>query len=83
MAGGSEEHNAIVASLIVEVGQYLKGKKCKIFPGDMRIFNPANSLCTYPDVIIVCGKTEYRDEKFDTFNPTVINKSFVSFNRKL
>lgn len=73
MAVGSKEHNAIVASLIIETGQFLKGKKCKIFPSDMRVFSPASGLYTYPDVTIVCGKEEYRDDKFDTLlNPTVI-----------
>ena len=73
MAGGSKEHNAIVASLIIEAGQFLKGKKCKIFPSDMRVFNPSNGLYTYPDITIICGKEEYQDEKFDTLlNPTVI-----------
>src|SRR5437868_10562850 len=65
MAGGSKEHNAIVASLIIEAGQFLKGKKCKIYPSDMRVFNPINGLYTYPDVTIVYDKEEYRDEKFD------------------
>ena len=69
----NRNHNAIVAAIIGEVGQHLKGKKCSYFPSDIRVHNKANSLYTYPDVTIVCGKEEYLDGEFDTLlNPTVI-----------
>lgn len=73
MAGATKEHNKIVASIIVAVGQFLKGKKCSYFPSDLRVHNQINSLYTYPDVTIICGKEEYLDDTFDTLlNPTVI-----------
>lgn len=73
MAGATKEHNKIVASVILAIGQHLKGKECSFFPSDLRVYNNDNSLYTYPDVIIVCGKEEYLDDKFDTLlNPTVI-----------
>jgi Uma2 family endonuclease len=73
MAGATKEHNAIVASLIAELYSFLRGKSCKVYPSDLRIHNTENTLYTYPDVIIVCGKEEYLDDKFDTLlNPTVI-----------
>ena len=73
MAGATKEHNKIVASIIGTISQHLKGRNCFYFPSDLRVHNPANSLYTYPDVTIVCGKDEYFDDKFDTLiNPTVI-----------
>lgn len=31
MAGETKEHNKIVASIILAIGQHLKGKKCSYF----------------------------------------------------
>jgi Uma2 family endonuclease len=73
MAGATKEHNKIVASIIIGLGLHLKGKKCSIFPSDIRVHNNSNSLYTYPDVTVVCGQEEYFDDKFDTLlNPTII-----------
>lgn len=73
MAGATQNHNAISGSLIGELYAFLKGKSCKVYPGDLRVHNPENGLYTYPDVTIVCGKEEYQDEEFDTLlNPTVL-----------
>lgn len=73
MAGATKEHNKIVASIIIAVGQYLKEKKCSLFPSDLRVYNSENTLFTYPDVTIVCGEEEYLDNEYDTLlNPTVL-----------
>lgn len=73
MAGATREHNKIVASIIATIGQHLKGKGCSFFPSDLRIHNNVNGFYTYPNVIVVCGKEEYLDNKFDTLlNPTVL-----------
>ncbi len=73
MAGATKEHNKIVASLIAEIGQFLKKKDCFIFPSDLRLHSYENGLYTYPDVTIVCGEEKYYDDKFDTLtNPMVL-----------
>lgn len=73
MAGATKTHNKIVASLILAIGEHLKGKNCSFFPSDLRVHNSENTLYTYPDVIVVCGKEEYLDDEFDTLlNPTVL-----------
>jgi Uma2 family endonuclease len=73
MSGASKEHNKITASIIVEIGQHLKGKGCAILPSDIRVYNPANTLYTYPDVVVACGEDKYQDDEFDTLlNPTII-----------
>jgi Uma2 family endonuclease len=73
MQRASLKHNRIVANLIAEIHGLLKGKKCDVFPSDMRVNIPSpNSFC-YPDVTIVCGKPELLDEHFDNLlNPSVI-----------
>lgn len=73
MAGASRRHNAIVRNVLGETYQYLKGKPCDVYPSDLRVHIPINSLFTYPDLLIVCDKEEYLDDAFDTLlNPTVI-----------
>ena len=52
---------------------FLLKRGCSAFPSDIRIYNKENTLFTYPDVTIVCGKEEYLDDSFDTLiNPTVL-----------
>lgn len=73
MAGATKKHNKIVASIVAEVYNVLKGKGCAIFSGDLRMQNFENGLYTYPDITIVCGEEKYLDDKFDTLtNPTVL-----------
>jgi len=73
MAGATKAHNRIVASVISAIGQFLKGGDCHYYPSDLRVHNTENSLYTYPDVIVVCGKEEYLDDEFDTLlNPTIL-----------
>lgn len=73
MAGATKEHNRIVASIILAIGQHLKGKGFFYYSSDLRVHNSETTLYTYPDVTIVCEKEEYLDDKFDTLlNPTVL-----------
>jgi Uma2 family endonuclease len=73
MAGASKEHNQILSNLIREVGNYLKGKECDIFPSDFRVTTPSGECYFYPDATIVCGDAQMKPEVFDTLiNPIVI-----------
>ena len=73
MAGAREAHNRIVANLMREIGVFLKGKSCDVFPSDLRIATPSSNSYMYPDSSIVCGDIEKKDGEFDTCtNPSVI-----------
>ena len=73
MIGASLKHKQIVINLIVNIGSYLKGKSCNIYPGDLRTKVLTEDSFTYPDIAIVCGEPELMDERFDTLlNPSVI-----------
>lgn len=73
MQGASLKHNRIVASILGEVGNRLKGKDCEVLPGDMVTASLEFLSFTYPDAIIVCGKPQLADEAFDILqNPAVI-----------
>lgn len=73
MSGASLKHNEIFSNLFTDIGYKLKGKNCKPFGSDLRIHIPKNTLYTYPDITIICGKPNLTDDKFDTAtNPSVI-----------
>lgn len=75
MSGTSLEHVMIARNIMVELANKLKGKPCQPFGSDLRMHIPPNTLYTYPDLSIICGKPELTDEHFDTAtNPTVIIK---------
>ena len=73
MSGASLKHNYIDINLITAIGGFLKEKKCRILPGNMRVSTPSHDSYMYPDALIVCGEPELEDDKFDTLtNPSVI-----------
>jgi Uma2 family endonuclease len=73
MAGAGHNHNRIVENLSIEIGGFLKGKPCRTYSSDLRIHIPASGLYTYPDLLIICGRNEYHDNKKDNIiNPSVI-----------
>ncbi len=86
MTGASRRHNLIVANLIGELRQQLKGKACELYASDMRVKVIASGLYTYPDVVAVCGEPQFEDEYVDTLlNPTliieVLSESTESYDR--
>ena len=73
MSGALHGHNEIFSNLFVDIGAKLKGKNCKPYGSDLRIHIPKNTLFTYPDITIICGKMDLTDDHFDTAtNPSVI-----------
>ncbi len=73
MAGTTRKHSVVNARVIMILGNALRGKPCTVNTNDLRIHIPENSLFTYPDVSVVCGKPEMLDNEFDTLlNPLLI-----------
>jgi len=73
MAGANREHSLLVGNLVGEVRAQLKGRRCEVYPSDMRVKISATGLYTYPNVTIVCGVPEFEDAQGDTLlNPTVV-----------
>ena len=73
MSGASHEHNIIAGNLFSEIGHFLKGKECRLYPSDMRVSTPGRDTYIYPDASIVCGKPEFEDDKFDILkNPVTV-----------
>ena len=73
ISGASLKHNLIETNLIASVRNFLKGTDCLTLPSNMRVSTPSSDSYMYPDALIVCGKPELEDDKFDTLkNPSVI-----------
>jgi Uma2 family endonuclease len=59
MAGASEAHNLIVGSLFSRFRSHLRGKPCRVFSSDMKLtIAEANNATYYPDVMVVCDRTD-------------------------
>ena len=73
MAGGTEEHNLIVANLVRELGNQFKGRPCRVYPSDMKVHIATDDVGTYPDVMVICGDRQFYDNRRDVVtNPTLI-----------
>lgn len=73
MAGASLRHNFVFSNTFGEIGLQLKNSSCRPFGSDMRMHIPENTLFTYPDISIYCGKHTLLDEEEDSIiNPTII-----------
>ena len=56
MAGAGARHNIIFSNVFIGLGILLKGRPCRPYGSDLRIHIPENTLYTYPDISIICGK---------------------------
>lgn len=86
MTGGTPEHNEIASILNAALRVSLKGKPYSIFVADQRLWIPARSLYTYPDVMVVPRPIERQIGRSDTLtNPVmiaeVLSKSTKSYDR--
>jgi Uma2 family endonuclease len=73
MAGASENHNMISRRVSGSLYNHLQGKKCTHYSADMKLHIPANTLYTYPDLMVVCGDKKFVDgEKDIIMNPVII-----------
>lgn len=72
MAGGTPEHAALSAAIVVLLGGKLRGP-CRPYSADLRIRVLATGLATYADAAIICGDPQ-RDPSSPTHvtNPTAV-----------
>jgi Uma2 family endonuclease len=75
MAGGSPQHSLVIANLIREVGNRLKGKPCRVYDSNLRVRVARTTLYTYPDLTVICGDPEFDPQ--DRNRTTVVNPRLV------
>lgn len=86
MSGALMPHNIIAGNTYSFLHQKLKGKNCRPFNSDMRVHIKKNTLFTYPDISVVCGKPEtLNGDNFNLLNPIVLievlSKSTKNYDR--
>jgi Uma2 family endonuclease len=73
MAGGSEAHAVIAANLVTLLNVHLRAEPCRVFTSDMKIHRADTTRYFYPDLGVVCGKSEFRDDHRDVLlNPLLL-----------
>lgn len=73
MFGPKVTHGIISGNTFLALGSKLKGKSCRPFNGEQRIHIEKNTLFTYPDIFVVCGDIQTRNnDDWNILNPTVI-----------
>lgn len=56
MAGGSRKHNIISLNIAAFLREALRGKPCKPFMNNMRVWIESAERYLYPEVAVICGK---------------------------
>ncbi len=83
MSGARLPHIVVTRNLTVALANKLKGKSCRPYGNDMRIHIPVNTLFTYPDLTIICGKPEsLNNDGMNFLNPTVLIEVLSPSTRK-
>lgn len=73
MAGGTPEHAALISSVHGHLWTQIGGTRCRPHMADLRIRVLETGLATYPDIPIVCVRSERDREDANTVtNPTAI-----------
>jgi len=73
MSGGTYEHNTIAQSVGSVLRGALLGRSCTVQNANMKVHIPSTGRFVYPDVTVVCGRPEFKDDKRDVIlNPRVI-----------
>lgn len=73
MADASEEHNLIAGNIFASPHSQVRKHGCRAYISDMRNDMSKKGLYAYPDVVVVCGESEFSDKHKDNLtNPKVI-----------
>lgn len=58
MAGASDAHVTISGNLFVALRSHLRGKPCRAYIADMKLFVQAVNAFFYPDVLVTCSAAD-------------------------
>jgi Uma2 family endonuclease len=73
MSGAKIQHNIVTTNILVGLTNRLEGKPCQPYNSETRIHIEKNTLFTYPDISVICGDPETRnDDEMNVLNPTII-----------
>jgi Uma2 family endonuclease len=83
MAGGSESHALIGANALAGLSNALRGKPCRVYGADMKLYIRAHDLFVYPDVQVLCerGLRQGRYVENSSLVVEVLSPSTESYDR--
>jgi Uma2 family endonuclease len=86
MPGGTANHGRIVVNVATELATQLRERDCDVLLSDMKVRMPDSRKFFYPDVVVICGKLQFHDERKDIItNPNlvieVLSPSTEAFDR--
>ena len=56
MSGGTESHALIGANVIIALGNAMRGKPCRVYNSDMKLYIQRHDHFCYPDAQVLCEK---------------------------
>lgn len=72
MAGGADDHNAIVINVARTLGNAMVPRRCRVYGSDMKV-HTGDGVNTFSDVAVVCGPRRYHGGRQDIIsNPLLI-----------
>lgn len=75
MSGGTTTHNQIAVNVTLALETFIRRAKlpCRAYVNDVKLQIAKANIFTYPDVMLICGKTEFAPGRKDVvLNPIVI-----------
>ena len=73
MAGAKRKHNLIAGNIFAFLNTQLREAPCEVYTNDMKVQADKARQFSYPDVVVVCGEPQFRDNEDDVLqNPVVI-----------
>lgn len=73
ISGGTLAHARMQASLAIILGRQLEGRRCNVYSSDGRVRVRGQSIITYPDLAVSCGKLEIdTEDPHAQLTPTVL-----------
>jgi Uma2 family endonuclease len=73
MAGGKLNHNTVCLNITSELRRILKGKSCRPFNSENKVWIPRLSCFYYPDAFVICGEVQLYEGRQDIVeNPVLV-----------
>lgn len=73
MAGASEAHALVTANISRALGNAMEGGPCRVYSSDFRVNIAETGAYVYPDLTVVCGKSDVRaTTPKSLLNPTIV-----------
>lgn len=81
MAGAKPGHNQVAASMLIALGLLIRGRGCRAFNSDQRIYVVETGLYTYPDGGVACGRWQVHTDGMCLLNPVLLYEVLSSSTR--